>query len=132
MGTIDNNMKKIIIKKAVIKNIKRSKRIEVKGWTFRQGDQKVTYELRLYKVMGSDMKVFMERVIQADRKTNAKALRQWSACLVQGIARKPVWLQGSDQWEEWWKMLPEKYIEAIYYNCGAQRKNFGFYSVYDR
>lgn len=42
MGTIDNNMKKIIIKKAVIKNIKRSKRIEVKGWTFRQGDQKVT------------------------------------------------------------------------------------------
>lgn len=82
--------------------------------------------------MGSDMKVFMERVIQADRKTNAKALRQWSACLVQGIARKPVWLQGSDQWEEWWKMLPEKYVEAIYYNRGAQRKNFGFYSVYDR
>lgn len=63
----------------MIKNIKRSKGIEVKGWTFRQGDQKVTYELRLYKVMGRDMKVFMERVIQADGKTNAKALRQWSA-----------------------------------------------------
>ena len=54
------------------------------------------------------MKIFMERVIQAEGKTNAKALRQWSACLVKGIARKPVWLQGSDQWEGWQKMLPEK------------------------
>ena len=49
-------------------------------------------------MMWRDVEIFMERVIQAQGKTNAKALRQWSGRLVKGIARKPVYLQWGDKW----------------------------------
>lgn len=60
-----------------------------------------------------DAEIFTERVIQAQGKTNAKALRQWSGRLVKGIARKPLHLQ----WVisgEWQRMLPEKEVEAVH------------------
>jgi len=49
-------------------------------------------------MMLRDAEIFTERVIQAQGKTNAKALRQWSGRLVKGIAKKPLHLQWGDKW----------------------------------